>query len=365
MLWVAEGFLKPGDQYRCLEDVAEGYLEDLVNRNMILVREKGPDGKLITVGIHDLLREICTTKSEEEGFLHHASNAGREVVANPKRRLSYHFPQFFQELRLSVLDSPGVTWTNFSNEISRFINLRYSAFALNNMSFPNGFPASISKLPNLQTIIAHGIYHGILQLPYEILRMPKLRHLITSQTCYISNLSDVGMVSESDLKTLDSVINFTFTEETIKILAKLEKLILVIAKNWSDNWDDYNLNILFRLRNLEELQVFSRFDNDFYVRYTPNLSLSWSFAFPIGLKKLTLRGVRLLWKNMTIIGSLPNLQVFEMVENGMNGFPESWTTVEGQFLQLKYFCSSLDNLMKWEAEKDHFPSLERLILGNS
>ncbi|XP_073121189.1 putative late blight resistance protein homolog R1A-3 [Henckelia pumila] len=54
-----------------------------------------------------------------------------------------------------------------------------------------------------------------------------------------------------------------------------------------------------------------------------------------------------------------------MVENGMNGFPESWTTVEGQFLQLKYFCSSLDNLVKWEVEKDHFPSLESLILRNS
>ncbi|KZT75801.1 hypothetical protein F511_47174 [Dorcoceras hygrometricum] len=39
-----------------------------------------------------------------------------------------------------------------------------------------------------------------------------------------------------------------------------------------------------------------------------------------------------------------------------------WTPVEGQFLQLKYFHSSFDNLVKWEVEKEHFPSLERLIL---
>ncbi|XP_073121175.1 putative late blight resistance protein homolog R1A-3 [Henckelia pumila] len=65
-LWVADGFLKPNDPFRCLEDVGEGYLEDLVKRSLVLVSKKGPDGKLETVGIHDMLREICITKADEE-----------------------------------------------------------------------------------------------------------------------------------------------------------------------------------------------------------------------------------------------------------------------------------------------------------
>lgn len=43
-LWVAEGFLKPCDQSKCLEVVGEQYLEDIVNRSLIFVSPKGPDG---------------------------------------------------------------------------------------------------------------------------------------------------------------------------------------------------------------------------------------------------------------------------------------------------------------------------------
>ncbi|XP_073015307.1 putative late blight resistance protein homolog R1A-10 isoform X2 [Primulina eburnea] len=154
MLWVAEGFLKPSIQSKCLEDVGKRCLEDLVNRNLVLVSKKGPDGNLVAVGIHDLLRKICITKAEQEGFLHHVSstrNFCNDAIENPKRRLSSHFRRRFWEIeiqdssvrsifhqdlvltksspkfrRLSILDSPHVVWCNLSKVSSTFLNLRCS-----------------------------------------------------------------------------------------------------------------------------------------------------------------------------------------------------------------------------------------------
>ncbi|XP_073121186.1 putative late blight resistance protein homolog R1C-3 [Henckelia pumila] len=387
-MWVAEGFLKPSDRSKCMEDVGGGYLEDLVNRSLILVRKKGPDGKLETVGVHDLLREICATKAEEEGFLHHVSSNRNvhkvDATQNPYRRISIHYTQalwewriqessihsvllfsernlgstfFLSSRRLSILDAPEVTWPNLSDVISALFNLRYIAFALNDSSCPHGFPTSITKLPNLQTVIAHRTYFRrdyLLQIQCEIWETPKLRHLITDTPFRLPSPSSRGIVQESDIQTLETVVDFKFTEEIIKIFVNLKKL-KVIFTMCLDNWDDYNLNNLFRLNNLEELKV--------SVDDLPNPSITWNHTFPISLKKLTLEGVPWHWdNNMTIIGSLPNLEVLQMMNIKVTGFSEHWTPMEDQFLRLKYFRSSLDHLVKWEVEKEHFPSLESLIL---
>ncbi|XP_073318137.1 putative late blight resistance protein homolog R1C-3 [Primulina huaijiensis] len=392
MLWVAEGFLKPSKQSTCLEDVGKGCLEDLVNRNLVLASKKGVDGNLLALGIHDILRKICITKAEQEGFLHHVSstrNDCNDTIENPKRRLSALNTQSFGELhtqdsstrsifseieldatctpnfrRLSILNSPYVTWLDLSEVlISTFVNLRYISFTLDNiMSCPNGILASLSKLPNLETIIANMTYYKGLQVPYEILTMQKLRHLIMSHPCYVSDPSKTIIIKESDLQTLDRLINFIFTEDAIKILVNLKQL-KVVFDGYGDNWDVFNLNNLFRLQNLEELEVSLGLHNHLFWFDSPKSFPTWNYAFPISLKKLSLQGVPFPWENMTIIGSLPCLQVLEIVENNIKRVSE-WTSMEGQFLRLKYFCYSLDYFVKWEVEKDHLPSLESLILRN-
>ncbi|XP_073037627.1 putative late blight resistance protein homolog R1A-3 isoform X2 [Primulina eburnea] len=380
-LWVAEGFLKPNDQFKWLEDVGEHYLEDLVNRSLLLVSKKGPDGKLETVGIHDMLREICITKAEEEGFLHGVSsktNSRTEIIGNPYRRLRIHCTEHFQEWKIldssvrsvlffsekyqrpridlrsrhvGVLDAPQVTWPKLSHVISTFVNLRYFAFKLDD-ACPDGFPVSISKHPNLETIVVYLDDIALWQLPYEMLKMPKLRHLIWNDYFHFSYPSDIGIVYESDLQTIETVVDFIFTKEIIKILVNMKKLkVAYFMKN--HDWDYYNLENLCHLQSLEDLQI--------SMRCWPDPSMTWNHAFPIGLKKLSLRGVFFPWENMTIIGSLPNLQVLEMTSIAVNKVSK-WVMMEGQFLQLKYFHSSLDSLSTWEMEKEHFPCLESLIL---
>ncbi|XP_073128687.1 putative late blight resistance protein homolog R1A-3 [Henckelia pumila] len=217
----------------------------------------------------------------------------------------------------------------------------------------------MSKLPNLETIIAIETYVGWSRLspvPYEIWGMPQLRHLIMGKHFRLSYPSNIGMSGESDLRTLETVVDFTFTEDVVKVLpVNLSKLRVKYDMKHHHNWDDFKLENLFHLRNLKELHV--------SVNNLPDSShsITWNHAFPISLKMLTLQGVPFLWENMTIIGSLPNLEVLRMTKIAGTG-GSKWTPVKGQFLCLKHLHSSLDRLVSWEAEKVHFPSLESLIL---
>ncbi|KAH6771863.1 hypothetical protein C2S51_010267 [Perilla frutescens var. frutescens] len=46
-LWVAEGFIKPSTTGKTLEEVAEGYLKDLVDMNLVMISKLGHSGKTL------------------------------------------------------------------------------------------------------------------------------------------------------------------------------------------------------------------------------------------------------------------------------------------------------------------------------
>ncbi|KAG8378816.1 hypothetical protein BUALT_Bualt07G0024200 [Buddleja alternifolia] len=64
-LWIAEGLLKPS-RAKSLDEVAEEYLKDLIDRNLIFIRKQGHAGKIKTCGIHGLLRHLCMRESPKE-----------------------------------------------------------------------------------------------------------------------------------------------------------------------------------------------------------------------------------------------------------------------------------------------------------
>ncbi|KAL3510351.1 hypothetical protein ACH5RR_029752 [Cinchona calisaya] len=83
--------------------------------------------------------------------------------------------------------------------------------------------------------------------------------------------------------------------------------------------------------------------------------------FPPSLKKLTLIGSHVSWQEMSIIGSLPKLEVLKIKDNFFSG--PRWETCEGGFLHLKFLKLSHLDLQEWIATADDFPSLERLVLN--
>ncbi|KAL2492519.1 putative late blight resistance proteinR1A-10 [Abeliophyllum distichum] len=63
---------------------------------------------------------------------------------------------------------------------------------------------------------------------------------------------------------------------------------------------------------------------------------------------------------MTIVGSLPNLQVLKLLWSSFVGL--EWEPNEGEFLQLKYLRLREINLENWIANSIHFPSLKCLVI---
>ncbi|XP_042045694.1 putative late blight resistance protein homolog R1A-10 [Salvia splendens] len=148
-LWIAEGFVKYNTD-ESLEDVVEDYLKALVERNLISVGGKQIDGKPMTYSIHDLLRDLCTRKANEEKFLNLKDSMRRvsvqssyqmeDVNASPQlTSLARSFictgqeiiSPVFSMLRLvRVLDVIGMVFKEFPEEIFQLVNLRLLSFLL-------------------------------------------------------------------------------------------------------------------------------------------------------------------------------------------------------------------------------------------
>ncbi|KAL9156474.1 hypothetical protein ABFS82_09G079000 [Erythranthe guttata] len=91
-LWVSEGFLKP-IRGKSLEVVSGEYLEDLCDRNLIRVHQRGTNGRIKFCKIHDLMRELCLREAEKEKFLYvrrpHDLNTPQGII-NTQRRICIH-----------------------------------------------------------------------------------------------------------------------------------------------------------------------------------------------------------------------------------------------------------------------------------
>ncbi|KAL2482265.1 Disease resistance RPP8-like protein 3 [Forsythia ovata] len=385
-LWVAEGIVKPVGS-KSLEDVAEEYFLDLVERNLILIHEKRSNGKIKTCRIHDLVRDLCVGEAEKENFFHvtnrslHGIQEGNsmlrvsihrntkshddKVLSSPQvwsllnfdrevplpvpkksnKKLSFLFLfQKRQNTLLRVFHQQGRL--EFPNEVAEWVDLRY----LDCISIH--IPSSISKLQNLQTIILRRDMRP-LYLSLDIWKMPQLRHVLLEYVI-LPDPSSVGTEGDKsflvleNLQTLSLLMNFRCTEEVIKRIPNIKKLGIHL-KDKEVGPEYYCLNNLVHLRKLESLKCIN-----FGFSFLMNL------IFPTSLKKFTFVGGRLSWEDMSIVGSLPNLQVLKLRRTAF--FYREWITNAGEFLQLKYLLLEGIALGRWRVDCTHFPNLESLVL---
>ncbi|KAK0590181.1 hypothetical protein LWI29_023644 [Acer saccharum] len=200
-LWTAEGFVE-AKEGKTLEEVAEDYFNELLNRSLMQVVGTTSYGRVKTCRIHDLLREIIISKSREQNF---AAIAKEQNAMWPDkvRRLSIHntlqnvqqnrpfsqlrslfmfgvverpylhtkFPNGFR--LLGVLDLRGAPLAQFPIEVVNLFYLKY--LSLRNTKVRT-IPSFIGKLQNLETLdLKHA---DVTVLPAEILKLKRLRHLL-------------------------------------------------------------------------------------------------------------------------------------------------------------------------------------------
>ncbi|KZV24873.1 hypothetical protein F511_14756 [Dorcoceras hygrometricum] len=395
-LWVAEGIVKP-IRYRSLEEVAEDNLKDLIDRNLIQIRDYGSRNNIKSCTIHDLLRELCLKEAQKEKFLCVATihslnrhprsiNDMRRLIVQRRIILLNSNEVEFQQQVFDAMNSASCTRslicydsecrsTNLPvgsrllrvigtgnvyslEEILQLVNLRYIHFEDWLFRYQLDNLESLSLPWNLQTVNFAGTLSTTPKsLPAEIWEMPHLRHLKTGQEDFYlpdppSTNSKNGrrdMFGLKNLQTLYKIRDFRCTDEVLRRIPNLKKLGITYMP-FSDGfeWDYYEVHNLAHLHNLESFTLHS-------------LTLPQNLCFPRSLKKLTLKRCQVPWGYLTVVGSLPHLEALNLIDEAAMG--REWNPVEGQFLKLKSLRIADTDLEEWVADSSHFPNLEKLELS--
>ncbi|KAG8368636.1 hypothetical protein BUALT_Bualt15G0066200 [Buddleja alternifolia] len=237
--------------------------------------------------------------------------------------------------------------------------------------FPEDYENSASRLVKLW--IAEGFVRPIESRSLEEVGKEYLKDLVSrnlvlltkkryvwATTLYLSPIIplDARVAGKvhllENLQTLSSVTNFTFTNEILEMILNL-KTLKVLSNGPKNKWQQL-CNNLDHLLQLETLTIRFLDLETVGVHHFPE-----SFAFPRNFKELSLRGCRLPWKDMTLVGSLPKLEVLKLCTHAVDD--EVWEPIEGEFLQLKFLLLKKLSLKHWRVEDIHFPRLEHLHIS--
>nr|QRG33145.1 Rpi-amr1a [Solanum americanum] len=356
-LWIAEQFIRERSNKR-LEMVAKEYLEELIDRSLLLVGKRKANGRMRTCKIHDLLRQLCLSEAHTENVLHVMNRVSSKARYDPTnitrtfismQTFSSDFPKricsIVSQLKLlKVLDVLSIDY-DFSSVIPQLVHLRYVAARINGA-------VSLDKLSNLQTIILRRNKSTELKLPLDIWRMSEIRHVDVGSPLYISNPLETENHSIGEhplfLNNLQTLyLRYSpFVAEIIRRTPKLKKL-KILDRSEHNDWPAI-LDSLSLLEDLETLDIETE-ENNFS-----------GDILPSNIKKLILTCTSIPWEAMNLLANLPNLEVLK----GYHAFKgKHWRLDEDVvFRKLKYLQIVDVGLERWETGSDNFPMLEQLFL---
>ncbi|KAK9063974.1 hypothetical protein SSX86_017846 [Deinandra increscens subsp. villosa] len=243
-LWLAEGFVKPSEGV-IVEDIVEGYLEELVKRNMVEITKRRSDESPKRCRMIGVLYDIFMPKAVEIGLfhLHQKTTENPNAVADcaepqfgVRRVVEYanikDYPTtetFNRNLRsyisfngrkkdtpaeevgtflqrtigargfglLKVLDLEGVYRPHLPENLGNLFHLRYLGLR---WTFLDTLPSSLGELRYLETL---DIKHThITTLPSTIWNMKHLRHLCLNGVRLDIPVQSTGHRAPSQLQTL-------------------------------------------------------------------------------------------------------------------------------------------------------------------
>lgn len=89
--WIAEGFISKRGR-STMEEVAEGYLQELVNRNMLQLIDRNSFGRIKSFRMHDIMHELAVDLCQREcfGVAYDEDNRHWEHEDRDERRLVVH-----------------------------------------------------------------------------------------------------------------------------------------------------------------------------------------------------------------------------------------------------------------------------------
>ncbi|XP_039169277.1 disease resistance protein RPM1-like [Eucalyptus grandis] len=404
-LWVAEGFVEKKEG-KTLEEVAEDYFMELLNRSLIEVAARRSDGMVKYCRIHDFLRDIVTSKSTNQGFAEIAKEENREWPDKVRRLSLQKTPQARQQnwslsqLRslymfgmerpfmnrvlasdmklLNVLDMLAAPLRRFPAQVADWCYLTYLSFRYTEVST---VPRSIGNLPNLETLDLKQT--NVTKLPVEILKLRRLRHLLVYRYKRVSDSQfKIGFEALRGIGALQSLQKLCFIEaddesssnvmRELGMLTQLDRLAVLKVKK--EDGRDLCLSIS-KLTRLRSIGVYSVDDDEIidlqhlsnpppflermYLRGRLGALPHWLPSLS-SLTKLCLSCCRLKDDPLVSLQNLPSLVHLEL-HQAYEG--SSLCFKANAFVKLRILGLDLfDKLRCIEVEKGAMPYLERLMI---
>ena len=384
-LWIAEGFIQPKEIGTSNapepEDVADYYLDELVDRSLVQVASKRSDGGVKTCRIHDLLRDLCILESKENKFMEVCTEL--DIDKCNHRRLSFHYKTEFSTTKYAQLHtrslllfgewlqwnskSKGWKWISKSFKLARvldlgrvslylprgdlktFIHLRYLRIQAYHQTTGNNILASVCNLWNLETL------HLVcpidnMTFPIGIWKLKRLRHVyLKSGFLSLPPLPMSRGENSETMLNLQTLCNVLFDQLMTSMLNNdsFPNLTKLSLHYWGPHGQ---LQCLHRLNKLRKLKIIAISN--------PPLDAS---IFPSNLTKITLKR---LWdlesRFLNTLGQLASLQILKLKVGRISG---SVNCPAGEFPQLEVFhMLDVDVEGQWIIENGAMPGLRCLIL---
>ncbi|XP_015901524.3 disease resistance protein RPM1-like [Ziziphus jujuba] len=401
-LWIAEGFVIEKEGITP-EEVAEGYIKELLDRGLIQVAGTTSCGRIKSCKVHDLLREIAIQKSKDQNFgvvvkeqgvtlpdkvrrlsvvktLHNVQNKNLSrlrslFVFNAEDSLT-EFPKLFpRSLKLlKVLELRGAPIENFPEEVCKLFYLKFLGLKKTKVKH---IPRSIKKLQNLETLNLKDSF--VTELPVEILSLKRLRHLLVYRyqiESYVHFDSKIGVNAPDGIGCLQSLQKLCFIEgnqENLTELGKLNQLRRLGIVKFRERDGSALCCSIQKLINLRSLSITSEEKTDIIdlqhisspPQYLQHLYLAghmetlpqWINSLQ-NLAKLFLKWSRLKEDPLVHLQHLPNLMHLEFLQVYEG---ESLHFKAGGFPSLKILgLDKLDALQSVTIDEGAIPHLERL-----
>ncbi|KAG8372625.1 hypothetical protein BUALT_Bualt12G0086100 [Buddleja alternifolia] len=287
LLWMAEGMISSEEKRsrETLRDVAERYLSELAFRCMVQVKApkySSAYNKFESCRLHDLMRDLCLSKGEEEGFLkvinfgqdtHYVPSIGTIprlaihldhgvvdiddsdergklknlrsfLVLSEKTQaieLPFHYHSeyrvtryelsliYFKYLRTLVFEECRFKDRKLPSGVDKLIHLRY--LSLYNCAVKE-LPSSVCNLPYLHTLNLV-VWDSTLKLPNMICKMKRLRHLVLGGWYKSMDGKKLRLDGLNELETLEGFRCEDICAADIPKLTNLRKLDAFVKDNES------------------------------------------------------------------------------------------------------------------------------------
>ncbi|XP_050153322.1 putative disease resistance protein At1g50180 isoform X1 [Malus sylvestris] len=411
-LWIAEGFISSASQRHgsaeVLEDVAYACLSELVERCMVQVGTLGSTKRIKTCHLHDLMRDLCLVKAEEENFLHvvNFTSTITKTATIPKgRRLAVHveteFVESFAPTRNDHLRSLLFfvdTESGFCNWKKKFLrsvvcnfkllrvlkyegirrevelpsnigNLVHLRFLSLRGSRVEGLPSSLGNLVCLQTLDLRLSTWGV-KVPNVIWKMKELRHL------YLSDWYG-GRLKLAALGNLQSLVNVAGADCDLTRLAELTNLRKLFIKGGVKNMEEMLKTTGITFNHLRSLSVHSYREG-----IQMNMVLSCPHIYKLelvgrmrdqsleglqcyqNLTKMSLWRTKLQLESLKILEKIPNLRMLRLRDDSIDENVSEVVVSEEGYPNLEFLSlSDLGLLKSWSIEKGGMRSLRRLSIS--